>query len=318
MQQNAPLAIFAFNRPEYLQRTLQALAQNTLASETDVTIFCDGPRNEQDMEKIEEVHAVAQSATGFHTLNIVKRDINMGCANSVITGINTILEEDEHIIVIEDDVVCSPYTLSFLNKGLHIYKNNQSIFDISAWSLPPSLLPIPDNYAWDVYAIPRFNCSGGWASWRDRFQEIDWEVSDYETFKTDAGKRHAFNAGGMDLSPMLDDQMAGKLDSWAIRADYARFKKSQLGINPVRSYATNIGMSSGTHCKVATTLYDNDVSLAVEKPRFLPEIFRDVRIEKAYWRFYSRANSKIRTAVTLRKHLQQIRFSQISKNCAAS
>ncbi|MBS6830307.1 MAG: glycosyltransferase [Desulfovibrio sp.] len=311
MKQNAPLAIFAFNRPEYLQRTLQALAQNTLASETDVTIFCDGPRNEQDMEKIEEVHAVAQSATGFHTLNIVKRDINMGCANSVITGINTILEEDKHIIVIEDDVVCSPYTLSFLNKGLHIYKNNQSIFDISAWSLPPSLLPIPDNYAWDVYAIPRFNCSGGWASWRDRFQEIDWEVSDYETFKTDAGKRHAFNAGGMDLSPMLDDQMAGKLDSWAIRADYARFKRSQLGINPVRSYATNIGMSSGTHCKVATTLYDNDVSLAVEKPRFLPDIFRDVRIEKAYWRFYSRTNSKIRTAVTLRKHLQQIRFSQI-------
>ena len=104
MKQNAPLAIFAFNRPEYLQRTLQALAQNTLASETDVTIFCDGPRNEQDMEKIEEVHAVAQSATGFHTLNIVKRDINMGCANSVITGINTILEEDKHIIVIEDDV----------------------------------------------------------------------------------------------------------------------------------------------------------------------------------------------------------------------
>lgn len=318
MKQNAPLAIFAFNRPEYLQRTLQALAQNTLASETDITIFCDGPRNEQDMEKIEEVHAVAQSATGFHTLNIVKRDINMGCANSVITGINTILEEDKHIIVIEDDVVCSPYTLSFLNKGLHIYKNNQSIFDISAWSLPPSLLPIPDNYAWDVYAIPRFNCSGGWASWRDRFQEIDWEVSDYETFKTDAGKRHAFNAGGMDLSPMLDDQMAGKLDSWAIRADYARFKKSQLGINPVRSYATNIGMSSGTHCKAATTIYDNDVSLAAEKPCFLPEIFRDVRIEKAYWRFYSGADSKIRTAVTLRKHLQQIRFSQISKNCAAS
>ena len=120
------------------------------------------------------------------------------------------------------------------------------------------------------------------------------------------------------MSPMLDDQMAGKLDSWAIRADYARFKKSQLGINPVRSYATNIGMSSGTHCKAATTIYDNDVSLAAEKPCFLPEIFRDVRIEKAYWRFYSGADSKIRTAVTLRKHLQQIRFSQISKNCAAS
>ena len=38
------IAIFAFNRPDLLQRTLTALVANDLANKASVTFFCDGPR----------------------------------------------------------------------------------------------------------------------------------------------------------------------------------------------------------------------------------------------------------------------------------
>ena len=43
----APIAIFAFNRPDHLRRTLEALAANELTAESHVTFFYDGPRTEE-------------------------------------------------------------------------------------------------------------------------------------------------------------------------------------------------------------------------------------------------------------------------------
>ena len=168
----------------------------------------------------------------------------------------------------------------------------QKVFNIAAWTPPHVMRKLAGKYPYDVYAIPRFNC-WGWASWRDRFQDIDWSVRDYLKFKDSPQLRKAFNAGGEDLSPMLDMQMAGKINSWAIRADYARFKKNMLGINPVRSYALNIGMGSGTHTTTATTYWDSDISLAAEQPRFMDDVIVNERIQKIYHACYSKQNRSL-------------------------
>lgn len=47
----APIAVFAFNRADNLARTLQALAENELADQSSLTIFCDGPRTEEERQK---------------------------------------------------------------------------------------------------------------------------------------------------------------------------------------------------------------------------------------------------------------------------
>ncbi len=280
------IAIFAFNRPGLLQRTLTALAASDLADKASVIFFCDGPRHEKDEPGTRAVRELAKKAQGFAAVEVVERPQNMGCAASVIDGLTEMFRLHERLIVIEDDILTSPYTLRFLYEGLARYADNERVFNIAAWT-PPNIAPnLPANYPYDVYAIPRFNC-WGWASWRDRFQDIDWSVKDYQTFKNSPQLSKAFNAGGDDLSPMLDRQMEGKINSWAIRADYARFKKNMVGINPVRSYALNIGMGSGTHTTTATTYWDSDISLAVEHPRFMAEVSVDHRIHKIYHACYS-------------------------------
>lgn len=280
------ITLFCFNRPDLFQRTLIALSRNQLADKTSLTIFCDGPRHEKDEPGTHAVRELAKKAQGFASVEVVERPKNMGCAASIIDGLTEMFRLHEQLIVIEDDIVTSPYTLRFLSEGLAHYADNEQVFNIAAWTPPHIARKIAVDYPYDVYAIPRFNCSGGWASWRDRFQDIDWTVKDYPIFKNSPQLRKAFNAGGDDLSLMLDDQMQGKIDAWDIRADYARFKKNMLGINPVRSYALNIGMGSGTHTTTATTYWDSDVSLAVKHPRFMDDVSVDTRILETYLACY--------------------------------
>ena len=282
---NINVAIFCFNRQKILQRTLAALAVNELAEKVSLTIFCDGPRHEKDEPGTRAVRELAKKAQGFATVEVVERPKNMGCAASIIDGLTEMFRLHERLIVIEDDIVTSSYTLRFLSEGLARYADNEKVFNLAAWSPPHIARNIPANYPYDVYAIPRFNC-WGWASWRDRFQDIDWSVKDYQIFKNAPQLRKAFNAGGDDLSLMLDMQMESKINSWAIRADYARFKKNMLGINPVRSYVLNIGMGSGTHTTTATTYWDSDISLAMEHPRFMEDVSIDARILENYLACY--------------------------------
>lgn len=283
----APIVMFAFNRPQHLQHTLTALAQNTLAKQSCLTIFCDGPRTDKEKNATDATRAVARSAAGFAALEVMEREKNMGCAASVIDGLAHMFSTCDRVIVMEDDVLCSPYTLDFLNSCLDRYEEKTTVFNISAWSPPPTLLPIPPAYPYDVYYIPRVNV-WGWATWKDRWQKIDWDVPDYTLFSATPTLQKAFNTGGEDLSPMLRAQLAEKtIDSWAIRMDYARFKHGCLGLNPVRSYTTNIGFGSGTHTTTATTRWDNDIHHALPSPRLPEHVFVDADIQRAYKAVYA-------------------------------
>ncbi|WP_303949742.1 glycosyltransferase [Desulfovibrio piger] len=301
-----PIAIFAFNRPDLLQRTLTALLANELAGTAALTIFCDGPRHEQDEPATRAVRTLAKSVQGVADVEVVERPHNMGCAASIIDGLTEMFRLHERLIVIEDDIVTSPYTLRFLSEGLARYADNERVFNIAAWTPPHIARKIAPSYPCDVYAIPRFNC-WGWASWRDRFQDIDWTVKDYQTFKNSPQLRKAFNAGGNDLSPMLDMQMEGKINAWDIRADYARFKRNMLGINPVHSYVFNTGIGSGTHTTAATTYWDSNLAKAVEYPRFLDEVTIDPQIHEIYRSCFNQP--KLSFSERLKNKIKKIKYT---------
>lgn len=281
------IVVFTFNRPQHVKQCIAALARNTLASQCDLTIYCDGPRHEQDVEFVRVNREFVRSVSGFKSVTVVERDVNFGCARSVIAGITESFETHQRLAIFEDDILTSPHTLSFLAASLEHYAKEPTVFSVSAWSPPPSLLYVPE-YPFDAYFSLRSNI-WGWATWRNRWQQIDWAVTDYDAFKENKVLQHAFNHGGADLTPMLQEQMEGRLNTWDIRMDYARFKHGCVGLNPVKSYTTNIGMGSGTHTTEYTSRWDNDVSLA--KPadssfRWPEHIFVDEGIQKRYSKAY--------------------------------
>lgn len=280
----APIALFAFNRPDHLSRVLEALAANRLADRSSLTLFCDGPRNDAEKIQTDATRGVARAATGFANVRVVEREQNLGCARSFIQGLEEMFAAHERLVVMEDDILCSPHTLEFLNTGLERYADEPAVFNIAAWSPPPRIFPIPDDYPYDTYAIPRFNC-WGWASWRDRFTSVDWDVTDYDRFIRTPVLQRAYDRGGADMTTMLRMQMEGRLNTWDVRVDYARFRHGRVGINPVRAYTTNIGFGGGTHCTVASTRFDNDPGLARpvdESFRWMDSIFVDASLRRRY------------------------------------
>lgn len=254
----APIALFAYNRPWHTRQTIEALRANELAAKSDFHVFVDGPRGAEDLPLVAEVRDYLTTIEGFGSIRLVARDQNLGLAQSVISGVSEVVGTYGRVIVLEDDIVTSPYFLRFLNEGLDRYADEERVFTVCGYNHPPSLMPFPEDYRYNVYFNYR-SSSWGWGTWRDRWSSIDWDVSDFASFIRDKESRASFTRGGVDLVPMLQSQMEGRLDSWAIRWCYAQFKQEALALMPVRSLVNNIGLDgSGTHSGRLKE-FDNDL-----------------------------------------------------------
>lgn len=245
----APIALFVYNRPEHTRQTIDALMKNKLAEKSELFIFSDAPRNQDEISKVMEVRKYLRTIQGFKRVSIVEAEVNLGLANSIIAGVSNVLNKYEKIIVMEDDLVSSVNYLIFMNKALDVYEINKSIWAISGYNVP---IIIPDNYKQEVYLSLRAS-SWGWATWNDRWDKCDWEIQDFNNLLNSRKKQILFNKGGHDLFHMLKSQMAGEIDSWAIRWTYNQFKNNCYSIYPVVSKIQNIGTDgSGIHCGVTS------------------------------------------------------------------
>jgi hypothetical protein len=240
----APIVLFVYNRPEHTKETLENLKNNYLALQSDLYIFSDGAKDLKQDANVKEVRKIINKLDGFNMVKIFQADSNKGLANSVIDGVNKIINEYGKVIVLEDDLITSPYFLTYMNNGLNIYKGNGNIWSLSGFTPDIS---IDSSYGSEVY-LSRRGCSWGWATWKDRWNTVDWEITDYPQFRKSPQQRREFNKGGSDLSYMLDDQFFNRIDSWAIRWVYSQFKQSKYTIYPTKSLVINNGMDfSGTH-----------------------------------------------------------------------
>ena len=221
------------------------MQRNPLAVDSDLYIFSDGPKK-GDEEKIEEIREYIKNLNGFKSVNIIEREINYGLANSVISGVTEIIERYKSVIVLEDDIVTAPNFLSYMNKCLSFYGKSHKIESVTGYRFPFNL---PLSYKEDLFLYYRPS-SWGWGTWSDRWEGVDWKIENYKEIKRDLEFKNTFIRGGEDLLLMLDNQMNGYIDSWAIRWCYHHYKKDTYSLYPTKSLVKNIGMDySGTHCK---------------------------------------------------------------------
>lgn len=242
---NAPIIVFAYNRPKHLLKTLTALAGNKGAQGSELYLFIDGPKTEDGRALQNEVKAVAESfKSRFASFHLTVSQKNKGLAASVIGGVTEVIRKHGKVIVVEDDAVASEGFLSFMNEALDFYQNDKTVWSVGGYTVP---LQLPKDYSCDVIKTQR-SSSYAWATWQDRWERVDWDVSDHSAFRRSMSLRRGFNRWGNDRSGMLDDQMAGKINSWAIRFDYAMYRNGMYNIVPVRSLIQSIGHDgSGTN-----------------------------------------------------------------------
>src|SRR5207245_9956414 len=100
------------------QRTLDALAGNEGAANSDLIVVSDGARIADPDSNVAAVRRYVRGVTGFRSVTIVEREQNCGLGNSIIQGVTQVLREHDRVIVVEADLVPSEFLLRFLNEAL--------------------------------------------------------------------------------------------------------------------------------------------------------------------------------------------------------
>lgn len=275
----APVVVFVYRRLEHTRQTIASLMKNTLAKETDVYIFSDGFKGEFDREDVLSVRNYIQSLkseTPFRKLEIIESKKNNGLAKSVISGTSRIIKQYGKVINVEDDLLLSEYFLEYMNTALNFYEDEKKVWSIGSHA---AKLPFMKDYKYDTFFCHRAS-SWGWGTWLDRWEKVDWSVSDYKRFKLNLKERKRFNIGGDDMASLLDRQMCGLKDSWAIRWCYAQYKDGSYCVRPVEPMLINIGQDgSGTHC--TSNKYEGAI-ISKKSMWKLPIFFEDEEIEKEF------------------------------------
>lgn len=294
----APVIIFNYNRPDHSLRVWDALSRNELARDTELYLYCDGPKENASLEMKQRIlslheqakqYAIDAPKTGkFKAVHVVCAEANKGLANSIIGGVSDVMSKHSRVIVLEDDLLTSQYFLKYMNTALDKYGSYPAVFSIGGYNFPPQKMSIPKDYPYDAYVSVRC-CSWGWATWKEKWERIDWSLNYMEEFLKQPEQIEAFNRGGDDLTEMLCMQRDHKIDSWAIRFAFQHFYHHAVTILPCVSYVDNIGCDgTGEHCVDTRNTQRNNLDASITSPLFPNVIYEDKRIINAFYNCYSR------------------------------
>lgn len=246
----APVVLFAFNRPDHLRATLDALKANALASDTSLYVYADGARGPQDEAGVSAVRQLVRQTQGFKQVTLIERPVNMGLAQNIISGVTDMCERFGQVIVLEDDLVTAPYFLQYMNDALALYADDERVASIHGYVYPVrQKLP-------DTFFIRGADC-WGWATWRRAWCNFNPHGPSLYQALIERKLTTAFNFGNnYPYMGMLEAQIEGRNNSWAIRWYASAFLADQVTLYPGQSLVDNIGNdNSGTHSD-STTMYD--------------------------------------------------------------
>ncbi|MEL0455962.1 DapH/DapD/GlmU-related protein [Flavobacteriaceae bacterium SZ-1-7] len=239
----APIALFAYNRPSHTRRTLDALVLNPEAAESDLYIFCDGPKpNSTDLNKISEVVEIAKKENRFKNVSVLVSEKNKGLARSIIEGVTEVVEKHGRIVVLEDDIETSPGFLKYMNDALEFYESNDNVMHISGY-MYPNKEELPETFFFNVPLC------WGWATWEKAWKHF----SNDSIFLWNELKRkkllQEFDKFGDDyLSSQLANNISGKLNTWFIKWHASVLLRDGYTLYPNKSLVENIGFdNSGMH-----------------------------------------------------------------------
>jgi len=238
----APIVLFVYNRPVHTRQTVEALLKNELAKESDLIIFSDAAKNNEAVGAVCEVREFIKTISGFRSVKIVERDRNWGLANSIIDGVTSVVNEQGRIIVLEDDLVTSPYFLKFMNDALNAYKDEEKVMHISGYMFPVSTTGLPETF------FLRPTTCWGWATWDRAWQHFSKEPKKLlNEFSEQTIYRFNLD-GSYNYWEHIQLNERGLINTWAVFWYASVFQQDGLCLHPNISMVNNIGHDdSGIH-----------------------------------------------------------------------
>ena len=286
----APIILFAYNRPNHLRKTLSWLGQNELANKSVLYIYCDGAKKDASKEQIEKINNARQVAhqlacpPTFKEVHFIERTNNLGLGVSIISGVSEIINQYGKCIVLEDDLQTSPYFLDYMNQCLNHYESRKSVFSISGLSRPHPERFYPKDYPYDVY-VSLVHHPTGWATWKDRWNQVDWDVKLFNTVQEQPEMIKAFRRiEYSEYDALVHQQITGQ-NVWSVRFSFAHFVNHAISICPIVSYINHIGWDNEGTNAFGSSQWNFEKLASKKEIRFLDVLYEDARIINSWYSF---------------------------------
>lgn len=280
MMSLAPIILFVYNRLDHTQRTVSALLENALAKDSELYIYADAARNEQAAAQVNALRKYLSSISGFKNVHIHLREENLGVDENIIRGVTEVIGLHGKAIVLEDDLVTSPWFLTYMNEALDFYEHKEEVISIHGY-----VYPVTQSLK-EVFFLKGADC-WGWATWKR-----GWDLFEPDGMKlleqlTENGLQSEFDFNNAyPYFEALREQAAGDTTCWDIRWYAAAFLKNKLTLYPGQSLVENIGHDgSGTHCGDSKS---HDVLLSQSHLNIKTDIIPDPLAYQAFAEFFNR------------------------------
>jgi hypothetical protein len=239
---NAPIVLFVYNRPWHTEQTVTALLKNDLAAASDLIVYSDAPKNDAAAQKVEGVRSFIKGIHGFKSVSIIEREKNWGLADNIIDGVTFVIKKHGKAIVLEDDIVTSPFFLRYMNEALDFYDKEEKVWHINGYMFPVDTTKLSDTF------FTKGMFCWGWGTWKRAWQHYK---RDPEKLPSQFSKEmiRDFNYDGTNnfFGQILANKDS-KLHTWAIFWYATIFLNNGLCLCSKNSLTQNIGQDgSGMH-----------------------------------------------------------------------
>ncbi|MBI5010030.1 MAG: glycosyltransferase family 2 protein [Bacteroidia bacterium] len=234
----SPIILFTYDRLIHTRQTINYLKENQFAEESILIVYSDAPKDATKLNGVREVRKYLASVKGFKQVEIIERERNLGLTGSIETSIPEIIKIYKKAIILEDDLITSPFFLSYMNEALELYQFEEKVASIHGYCYPVRTdLP-------GTFFIKGADC-WGWGTWERawNFYEKDAVKLLNELKKAKLEKEFNFN-NSYNYLKLLKDQTKGKNLSWAVKWYASAFLADMVTLYPYPTLIQNIGFDN--------------------------------------------------------------------------
>lgn len=300
-----PVLFITFVRPEYARQTWNGIK----AARPKVIYFYSNKGRvemEGEIERNNEIRSYINEINWKCELHTWFREDCVNVYDSLRGAIDWLFENEESGIILEEDCVPTKAFFSFVDQMVEKFKNDKRVWCISGDNI------IKQNPSGYDYIFSHLHAMYGWASWRDRWNMIDWnhlyikEMIDehiyYRLFKTKEQAR------AKEKSLIKLEEMLYRTKCWDYIFGLVMDQHHALTVQPKEHLVKNIGVAGQHHKQGKISQYNCDPNPSkdyyiikkeppfvfadfehdyltycqlLRRPNFIRRIFNKL---KAYWR----------------------------------
>lgn len=249
----APVCITTCNRFNHFKQCLESLEKCTGAEYTEVYVALDYPPSEKYVEgwkKIDAFLSDKEASNAFLKLIVIRRETNCGLykkgSNSALL-VKQVLEKYDRYIITEDDNVFAPCFLEYMNKGLELFENDDSVYTICGYDFGADKSFLGE----DTFYKTKRICSWGvgrWKSKRDYYVKHYAKLDDLREILDNPEKRAILKKNSPDrLGAIASMIESGKRYGDVVQQTYL-YLEDKYNVFPSVSLVQNHGVDgSGEH-----------------------------------------------------------------------